>query len=867
MNLFWVEPTSDFPSERMNCSSRVSDRVTRCIPSSFDVPHSFYAGVALAALLLAFLICCNSGALGQGTSDRHNPTPDTPTPSSPVPVISSPPVDIKSLPKNLFVDQKDFWTAPFHFSGKQWEWVAPSLVIGGLLIKADKSLEKHVPTTPSTVSHAATASNMGVAALAAGGAGLFLLGHMQSDDQKRETGILAGEAALGAFADTEIFKYAAGRERPFTGSGTGRFFVSGDSFPSVHSSVSWAIASVIAHEYPGPLTQILAYGAAGGVSAARWAGQKHFASDVLIGAALGWYMGRQVYREHSHYSDAEMARYGTFSKTEESEEQQALENTRFMGSSYVPLDSWVYSALERLAALGYIDSESLSIRPWTRLECARLLTEATQHGASEDAPPEIHQLYATLSNEFGYESELMNGERNLDVQFESAYSRFLGISGTPLTDNFHFGQTLLNDYGRPYENGFNAVDGASGYATAGPLVIYVRGEYQYAPSAPAPTQAALNFFHQSDNWPAGPPVPVTSISRFRLLDTYLGLNVGNWQFSFGRNSLWWGPSEGGNMILTNNAAPLNNMFTVDRVSPLRLPWIFRYLGDIRFEGFIGHLTGLQFQTTVYTGASSITVLGQYGKNLHPQPFLSGGKLSVKLTPNFEFGMSKTTVYGGPGNPLTATTFLDSTFGLHYRGDPVGDGRTTADFSYRLPGLRDWITAYGEAFSEDEPNPIPYMRKSAFQGGLYFAKFPGVSKLDLRLEGGSTSPVQVTAACLNACNYYNAQYISGYNNDGRLIGSWIGRAAQGELIRSNYWLSPRKKIGVELRHRILDPSNVPQGGSQNDVAVNADIFAGAGFRFSGVLQYERWNIPLLAPSRQSNVAASFEFSFWPTPQKH
>ena len=179
-----------------------------------------------------------------------------------------------------------------------------------MFIKADRSIEKHVPTSKSTISHAVTYSNAGVAALAAGGGGLFLLGHLQNDDQKRETGILAGEAAIGAFLDTEVFKYAAGRERPFTGSGTGRFFVGGDSFPSTHASVSWAIASVIAHEYPGPLTQFLAYGMAGSVSGARWAGQKHFASDVIIGSALGWYMGYQVFRAHSHYSDAELAKYG-----------------------------------------------------------------------------------------------------------------------------------------------------------------------------------------------------------------------------------------------------------------------------------------------------------------------------------------------------------------------------------------------------------------------------------------------------------------------------------------------------------------------------------------------------------------------------
>jgi hypothetical protein len=823
----------------------------------------------VAFIVTIWLLAASSGVAYAQTSPEA-PSPDTNTPSQSAPSqsiqFSSSPVDIKSLPKNLFLDQKDFWTAPLHFSHKQWEWTVPSLVVGGLLIKADNTIEKHVPTGKSTVSHASTASNAGLGALTAAGAGLFLLGHLQSDDQKRETGILAGEAAIGALADTEIFKYAAGRERPFTGSGTGRFFVGGDSFPSVHSSVSWAIASVIAHEYPGPLTQLLAYGTAGGVSAARWAGQKHFASDVIIGAALGWYMGRQVYRAHSHYGDADMARYGTFYKAEESEESHALNRTRFMGSAYVPLDSWVYPAVERLAALGYIHSESLSIRPWTRLECTRLLTEATERAADPDAPAEVQQLYASLAREFGYESDLMNGERNLGAQFESAYSRFLGISGSPLTDNYHFGQTLLNDYGRPYEEGFNAVEGASGYATAGPLVLYVRGEYQYAPSASAPTQAELNFFHQINAWPTGPALPVASVSRFKLLDTYLGLNLGDWQFSFGRNSLWWGPSEGGSMTLTNNAPPLNNMFTVDRVSPFRLPSIFRYLGDIRFQGFISHLSGFQFLAPDLPNLTQAPTIGQYGKSLHPQPFFDGAKITFKLTPNLEFGMSKNTIFGGPGFPVTVESFWRSTFGLRQsNGRRLGDGQSFADFSYRVPYVRDWLTFYGEAFSKDEASPIPYIRKSAFQGGLYFAKLPKISRLDLRLEGGSTVPYH--GYFFIDGFYTNDEYTSGYTNSGQLMGSWIGRAAQGELVRTTYWLSARKKIGLELRHRKIDRQYLPQGGNQNDVAVNADIFAGPGFRFTGNVQYERWQIPLLANTPQSDVAVSFQFSFWPTPHKH
>src|SRR5256885_8934033 len=49
-----------------------------------------------------------------------------------------------------------------------------------------------------------------------------------------------------------------------------------------------------------------------------------------------------------------------------------------MGSSNVPWDSWMYPGIERLIALGYIKSGYLGIRPWTRLECARMIEEAKQ---------------------------------------------------------------------------------------------------------------------------------------------------------------------------------------------------------------------------------------------------------------------------------------------------------------------------------------------------------------------------------------------------------------------------------------------------------------------------------------------------------
>src|SRR5262245_48804004 len=43
------------------------------------------------------------------------------------------------------------------------------------------------------------------------------------------------------------------------------------------------------------------------------------------------------------------------------------------GATYGPLDSWIYTASDRLQALRYAGSALLGMRPWTRKYCARLV--------------------------------------------------------------------------------------------------------------------------------------------------------------------------------------------------------------------------------------------------------------------------------------------------------------------------------------------------------------------------------------------------------------------------------------------------------------------------------------------------------------
>src|SRR5712664_851347 len=266
-----------------------------------------------------------------------------------------------------------------------------------------------------------------------------------------------------------------------------------------------------------------------------------------------------------------------------------------IGSPYVELDSWIYAALERLAALGYIHSEFSDMRPWTRVECARMVQEAgnvldVDLGGSTEA----RRFYVTLRNEFQPElGELNGGEGERTVRLESLYSRVTGISGQPLNDSYHFGQTIINNYGRPYQEGLNSYDGFSGYAAAGRFVIYTRGEFQHAPSAPAYPLAARQAIATADGNPLQPATPFPRVDQFRLLDAYAAANLAGWDFSFGKQSLWWAPNYGGALLFSNNAEPIY-MARVSRIAPFQLPWIFRLLGPMKWDLFFGKLSGNQY---------------------------------------------------------------------------------------------------------------------------------------------------------------------------------------------------------------------------------------------------------------------------------
>jgi hypothetical protein len=691
---------------------------------------------------------------------------------------------------------------------------------------------------------------------------MYLMSFPYHNEHWRETGFLAGEAAIDSLIPIEVMKYSLGRERPYQGNGSGAFFQGGTSFPSEHATAAWAIAGVIAHEYPGPIPKLVSYGLASAVSFARVHAGQHFPSDVFVGSVLGYLIAQSVYSRH-HEPALGGSSWDPPSEVVDGERSQS---PSFMGSPYVPLDSWVYPAFDRLIALGYIRSAIVGMRPWTRLECVRLLNEADDLLQSADAEAggqEARQIYDSLIQEFSPDVALIDEGQNRYLQVDSLYARATGISGTPLTDGYHFGQTVTNDYGRPFGEGFNTVDGFSGSAAEGPLTAYIRGEYRHAPSIPALSPQARQFLESADSngvplLPEPPDVGSPAVNNFELLDAYVAMNLDNWQLSFGKQSLWWGPSQGGPMMFSDNAVPVT-MLRIDRVSPWKLPWIFGFMGPTRWEFILGRLSGHDFVFGASTG-----LIGQWGKALGDQPFIVGQKLNFRPTPNFEFGIDYTRVTGGSGQPFTFHQFFKSVFSLG-NGPPgsssdAGDIRSGVDFSYKIPGMRKWLTFYGDAFDEDEYSPLGYPRKSAFQGGLYMPRIPGVPKLDLRIEGGMTTPPDFPDC--NGCFYQNTRFVNSYTNGGNLMGTSVGRASQGEQAWSTYWLGSRNTIQVNYRHRKLDSQFISGGGTVNDAGVRANFWFNNKFSLSGSVQYEKWQIPMLDSLVRSNLTTSVELGFWP-----
>jgi len=196
-----------------------------------------------------------------------------------------------------FRDQKELYSAPFRRSNFKWD----VMVLAGTaaLLATDRRAERHLPggnvdiyTNASNIALGGTVTALGL---------VWGYGMRTHNEHARELGSLEIETLVDTFLIYTPMQFIAGRQRPGEGNGYGDFARHHNidtSFPAGHPMFTMAMASVIAHEYPKPWVEALAYGAGMTVMGGRYLGRDHWGSDVLVGAALGYFIGSHIFHSH-----------------------------------------------------------------------------------------------------------------------------------------------------------------------------------------------------------------------------------------------------------------------------------------------------------------------------------------------------------------------------------------------------------------------------------------------------------------------------------------------------------------------------------------------------------------------------------------
>lgn len=272
------------------------------------------------SLLVAVVWCC--GILLGGTLPALSALPTAVADSTSLPISSVVLLDSSAPAPSVFAriarDIGEQATAPFSLTSNQALWLGAGTLTTAGLFALDDDLDRAVrnlkrdhewinTANPIITELGGTYGLVGLGAFA----GYSLLA---GDAKARETSLMAVEAFALSGLWVQVAKSLAGRERPYISYNyshkaggewhgplaqwtDGKHLPSSaySSFPSGHTTTAFALATVFAEQYSdSPLVPIIAYTTASLVGISRMIENRHWASDVFVGACLGHLCAKQI---------------------------------------------------------------------------------------------------------------------------------------------------------------------------------------------------------------------------------------------------------------------------------------------------------------------------------------------------------------------------------------------------------------------------------------------------------------------------------------------------------------------------------------------------------------------------------------------
>ena len=447
-----------------------------------------------------------------------------------------------------------------------------------------------------------------------------------------------------------------------------------------------------------------------------------------------------------------------------------------LSSANIPLDSPIYSYLEKLSGFGLITSDLRGIRPFSRAEAARLLLEAEKNYADKggSAPAFVRELLDRMRELVPREYSLRTAAPGKKPQFidynpvTSIRLRYVNLDGAPRSYErqvhdpggdgvFGIGSGLRprNNYPSPAQQ--HGTEGTP-LAENNNGTVYRQGhnaELRWAAEAYL-SDKAVGLLEPAIRYSS-----YDSSALLRLNRGYVKLGGGGLELEAGRDENWLGQGHRGAITLTNNAENFTQV-KLSSPEPIRAGWL-SWLGGIKYA-----LIASRFDKTTTSGVER-------------QPWFYALKLSAKPTANLEVGFNLGRQVGGPG----VKNGIGDTFRGLVGGTNADNSNGLAGFEarYRIPWLRN-TELYGEFSGEDTAGFWPIVE--SYVAGFYIPRLTDDGTNDFRFEFFQGNQIL----------YTNGTFPEGYIYKGMPIGHSQGGATQDFFTRYSHWFGVRNNVALE-----------------------------------------------------------------------
>ncbi len=456
----------------------------------------------------------------------------------------------------------------------------------------------------------------------------------------------------------------------------------------------------------------------------------------------------------------------------------------------IPLKNWggfalhqdpIYEDLERLVMAGFADRVVLNTRPLSRIEAARIVATAIAKIRNDtdgdyNDRRDLEDVLDRLMKEFTVELASLGVRTTAaDVSPHGVVS-FVPVDRAQVYGayaNHHI--PLVNSQGRDVRRGANGGFTFETRAQVGDILsFYLQPELL-----------------QNEDYGAA-----------RLVTGYAKLTVYNIELMIGRESLAWGPGYHNQTMVSNNAAPLEQI-RLATSEPFRLPWIGRWLGPTKLMVFLAQLEQ---------------------RRDHPFAKLSGVRLTMAPASWLELGFNRTQLFDGLHPNLPLSQYPNAIFNPGYgsgsaRPTHPSDSLLGVDGEVRVSNVNRFlvpardVALYADVYWDDTcgecipsgighffaSNFLPNRRTLGIVGGIHVVGLLGNDWLESRVEYAQTGPQ----------SYNHDQFTTGYWTRGHVLGDFIGTDGSDYFARLIAHATPDVMLGLEIDRAIIgQTSNHP-----------------------------------------------------------